>query len=241
MPEVRLLDENSYQLAAPRGRTGPVRARSSDPHHQKEATGENKSFGNDTEINGIRHSPVFNESRRRSTTAMGQREQTIGGASIRTPSNTPSLPPYAESDSTARHVKFWEKMEREKLLKKEVQHLESTISLKFPRAKLFYISVGKDTKLRLRNLAGQSLVKEPTKPDKGYENVSWIACEGLANPNNHEWFIQKALNGTNNQKPLHLRCHNMSPLGKASSLDIDTRTNYEDVSHRSPISPPVLP
>ncbi|KAI9849753.1 MAG: hypothetical protein M1830_007090, partial [Pleopsidium flavum] len=99
---------------------------------------------------------------------------------------------------------------------------------KYPGAKLFYISVGKDTKLRLYNADEQALEKESTKPDKAYENVSWIACEGLANPNNHEWLIQKARNGTNNQKPLYLRCHSMSAFGKESSLDIDTRKNYED-------------
>ncbi|KAI9874207.1 MAG: hypothetical protein M1830_010079, partial [Pleopsidium flavum] len=161
-PEVRLPQEKLNQLTAPRGRTGAVRASSLDPPHQKEATGEKEGSGNNTEKNGIRHSPVSNEARRRSTTVVGLREQTVNGASIRTPSNTPSLPPYAENDSTARRDRFWAIVEREKLLQKEVDRLESTIKPKYPGAKLFYISVGKDTKLRLYNADEQALEKEST-------------------------------------------------------------------------------
>lgn len=231
LPEVLVLVEPTIQAPAPRRRTG---ISSSNLHPQREAKGQKVESGNESQKNVIRHSSSFDWIRRRSTPEAGYHENVNCGASICAPSNAPSLPTYAESDSTAHSNQLQEPAQHEKLLHKEVERLESTISQKYPRAKLFYITVSEKSKLRLFNTAdSQQTVKAPTKPGKAYESVSYIACEGLTDPSKHEWFIQKAVNGVNSQKPLKLRCHNMASHGKEGGLQNYTRKNYEDVS-RSP-------
>ncbi len=145
-------------------------------------------------------------------------------------SETPSLPRYAETDPPERHNRFCETALRENLFQKEAERLESAISSRYPCARLFYVSVTSNTKLRLYRTIGQALVKNRSESDKALNNVSWVASDGITDPNDNEWFMLGNFTGTQIQKPLQLKWHNMGTSRKASSSANDIRKNYDDVS-----------
>jgi len=214
---------------APRGRAGSLMTGPSDSQ-QTRLRNEAQSSRENTEGDDVITIAAANGPTRRFAENRSQGRYRLNYIFSRPLSTTPSLPPYVETDPPERHNRFWETAERESLFQKETERLESAITSRYPCARLFYISVSSNTKLRLYKTTGQPLVKGPPGPDKMYNNVSWIASDGVTNSNDNEWFMLKELTGATSQKPLQLRCHNMVSSGKVSSLENNIRKNYEDVS-----------
>lgn len=215
----------------PRGRAGSLMANLSNGQPQS-PTNEGQNSRNNTEKDDITFMTATNGTTRRFAEDKPQGRDGVNGIVSRPLSNTLGLPPYAKTDPPRRHNRFWGTPHCENLFQKESERLESAISSRYPCARLFYISVSSNTKLRLYNPIGQPPVKGALGRDIVHKNVSWIASDGLTNPIDNEWFMLKASTGTTSQKPLQLNCHNMGSSANVSSLENDIKKNYEDVSPR---------
>lgn len=191
---------------------------------------EAQSFTDNNERDDIIALVAANGSTRRFAEDRSQGRVTMNGVVSGPLSKSPYLPPYAETDGPERHNRFCETAEREDSFRKESERLESAISSRNPCARLFYVSVNSNTKLRLYRTLGQALVKTRSESDKALNNVSWIASDGITDPHDSEWFMLRHSTGTEIQKPLQLKCHNMGSSREASSLANDSRKNYDDVS-----------
>lgn len=202
---------------------------SSDSQHTKAAVEAQKSW-KISEKDGISIVAAPSRGTRHIAIDISQGRKKVNDSFSRPLWDTPNLLPYVETGSSEPHNGFLETAGRGDLFTRESERLESAISSKYPCARLSYVSVGSNTKLRLYNTTGQHLVKDPPGPDNVYKNLSWIASDGLTNPADNEWFMLKGLTGTNSQKPLQLSCHRMASSAEPSSLEKDMRKNYEDVS-----------
>lgn len=191
---------------------------------------EAQSFTDNSERDDVIALAAANGNTPRFAEDRSQGRVTMNGVVSGPLSKTPYLPPYAETDRPERHNRFCETAERKDSFRKESERLESAISSRYPCARLFYVSVNSNTKLRLYRTLGQALVKTRSESDKALNNVSWIASDGITDPNDNEWFMLRHFTGTKIQKPLQLKCHNMRSSRKASSLANDSRKNYDDVS-----------
>lgn len=222
---------------AARGRAGSLMADLSDGQH-KTPTNEGQSSRYNTEKDDITFIAATNGTTPHFAEDKPRGRDGVNGIVSRPLSDTLNLPPCTKTDRPKRHNRFWGIAERENLFQTESERLMSAISSRYPCARLFYISVSSNTKLRLYNPISQPLVKEALGRDKVHKNVSWIASDGLTNPNDNEWFILKETTGTTSQKPLQLDCHNMGSSGNFSSLENDIKKNYEGVSPPSSVPSP---